>query len=144
MFNTHFYNRSLWRKLFPHSCASAISKNRFFLNEEYFSSKEITHSNKSNNIFWNCVKNKVNMALGTFLDFAEHLPRKVKAATFPLIFFHRLLHLKCYKFSKTIKNVLYHTRDIFGLINLPIFTHACAALLFTLKAIPHFEKLVSK
>ena len=137
MFNTHFYNRPLWRKLFPHSCASAISKNRFFLSEEYFSSKETTHSNV-------CVKNKVSMALSTFLDFAEHLPRMVKAATFPLIFFHRLLHLKCYKFSKTIKNVLYHTRHIFGLINLPIFTHACAALLFTLKAIPHFEKLVSK
>ena len=60
----------------------------------------------------------MNVALSTFRDFCEVLPKNAKTAILRWILFHCFLHLKSCKLPKTVENV--HTRDIYGLINLSI------------------------
>ena len=68
--------RDIIPKVFLHSFACGNSlvfkKKRFFFDyQHFFLSEEIRHSDISNHIFWKSIKNKGNVALDTFLDFAD-------------------------------------------------------------------------
>ena len=79
------------------------------------------------------------MERGCTIVFELNIPQVCQSSSeFVRIF----LHLKSYKFSKTVKNVLYHTKDSCGLIILRILTRAYAASFFDLKNQPIHIKTI--
>ena len=67
------HNRNFWLEIFLHSCASSLvfEKECFCNLTSLFCLKKWPHSDKSNQIVWEYVKNKSRVAIETYLDFAD-------------------------------------------------------------------------